>query len=269
MRADNPSLDLSQFFEEILHRVTNIVQGFSLVARTNADETENFELRLDQKCTSISKQRSICAVAQNIDNEDGRALEVFKMLDSSIVEHVSPDSIPNPIETDITRQNQLALLKTLRYKLSAPMGRACFTFQSVFPNATSMLSIPELCLKARIKSQNIEIELDVEQAAESFIDLPRFQNALASAVELNRTTGCEVSRSWIMNQVLRLESCPFSTGGFLLGMGINGFLRSLTKTDLYNLLTRRDTPISFGVLLGMSISKYGSMDDVMKLSPSI
>lgn len=58
------------------------------------------------------------------------------------------------------------------------------------------------------------------------------------------------------------EEPKYEHGGYLLAMGLLGYLDTLHPPDIYQLLKQTHEATSIGVLLGRGASKIGSMDDL-------
>lgn len=73
----------------------------------------------------------------------------------------------------------------------------------------------------------------------------------------------EIDTSWIVFN--KPSDPPHSNrhAGFLLGLGLNGHLRSIPKHHAFRYLTPKHTMIAIGLLLGLSASYIGTMDTII------
>lgn len=91
-------------------------------------------------------------------------------------------------------------------------------------------------------------------------DWPKFHNGAASGLAI-KPGAPEIDSSWIAFHKTEVPSPE--QGGFLLGLGLNGHLRSLTSWHAYPFLSLRHDFTSVGLLLGLSASYAGSQDRLL------
>lgn len=84
-----------------------------------------------------------------------------------------------------------------------------------------------------------------------------FHSGVSSGLRISKKAK-GINGSWIA--FCRPKLLDAQLGGFLLGLGLNGHLSGLEEWHVYNYLSPKKTPVSIGLLLGMSASMRGTMD---------
>ncbi|QLQ82643.1 hypothetical protein HG537_0H04060 [Torulaspora globosa] len=84
-----------------------------------------------------------------------------------------------------------------------------------------------------------------------------FHSGVSSGLRISKKAK-GINGSWIAFS--RPKILDAQLGGFLLGLGLNGHLSGLEEWHVYNYLSPKKTPVSIGLLLGMSASMRGTMD---------
>lgn len=172
-------------------------------------------------------------------------------------------------DSEVTTTQQQHLNWLSNRTLSLPLGRGLFTFRTKIPIATERFPVPDICLSARLSPTNVLVELDVAHLSSTFRDWSEFHNGAAAGLRL--TENCaHIDASWIsFNQSLSNDSTAIfdnKHAGFLLGLGLNGYLRRLKAFDLYNYLISKDNITAVGLSLGLAASYVESKDpQIMKL----
>ncbi|QLL34572.1 hypothetical protein HG536_0G04340 [Torulaspora globosa] len=84
-----------------------------------------------------------------------------------------------------------------------------------------------------------------------------FHSGVSSGLRISKKAK-GINGSWIAFS--RPKILDAQLGGFLLGLGLNGHLSGLEEWHVYNYLSPKKSPVSIGLLLGMSASMRGTMD---------
>lgn len=160
----------------------------------------------------------------------------------------------------VLQQKQLRWLSNRT--LALPLGQAIFTYQTIKPSQAEKFDIRELNLSARIPPTNSIVELDTAQIL-PMKNWSEFHSGVASGLSVFDDTNF-VDSSWIsFNQTLSQESTVVfdnKHAGFLLGLGLNGHLKSLQAFDFYDYLIAKDDITSIGLSLGLAASYTRTMD---------
>jgi anaphase-promoting complex subunit 1 len=115
---------------------------------------------------------------------------------------------------------------------------------------------------------------DMASCPPNFRVWPEFHNGVAAGLRLPHASGKgaskNITRTWIKynkpttqpqdssNNSPNIPS--YAHGGFLMALGLRGYLSSLTTTDLTDYLTQGTITTTVGIFLGMAANKRGSCD---------
>lgn len=154
-------------------------------------------------------------------------------------------------------QRELAALVAMR-TLTIPLGRAALFYGSRMPLVTERFPIPKFNFNCLISPSMLNIVLNRQSLNESMCEWGYFHNGVSSGLSiLPDSKG--ISGLWIIfNKPPDLNS---QHAGFLLGLGLNGHLKKLEEWHIYNYLGPKHPLTSVGLLLGMSASLKGTMDN--------
>ncbi|KAL2009101.1 hypothetical protein VTN00DRAFT_7295 [Thermoascus crustaceus] len=200
------------------------------------------------------------SIMKLIFREDRRFVEAARLLNQS--KAPVAECVPEPewSESDLLEaQKELVQLVTLR-TLSVPTGRAMFMFNGRLPLLTEKLPIPSFSLQCVMKPSNVTISADRASFSEEKVCWAFFHNGVATGLAISKA--CKgIDTSWILfNKPQELTN---RHAGFLLGLGLNGHLKSLAKWVAFKYLTPKHAMTSIGLLLGLSASYLGTMDTLI------
>ena len=152
-------------------------------------------------------------------------------------------------------QYQQNVVNTLANRtLAIPVGQGIFEFGTRNTTITDIWEIPliELSVKILPAKTVLQAQIVAENA-----DWPCFHNGVAAALSIS--PDCQgVDSSWIIFN--RPHNLNPEHGGFLLGLGLTGHLRSLMTYHAFPYLEPRHDFTSVGLLLGLACSYAGSED---------
>ena len=211
---------------------------------------------------------------------DTRVREAAKLLQSSRPTFLR---VQRPVEVtdhdyETLKKEKLALL--CRRVVSLPLGRGMITYSTLDPVPAEPLTIPKLCLAGRMPPRNATLALDDTMwSAESNI-WPDFHNGVAAGLRLPMAIDTkfkslgDIERSWIVysktqdtqgtsqnnNNADNEIPSAYAHGGFLMALGLRGYLSSLSMPDVIDYLTKGSVTTAVGILLGMSANKKGTCD---------
>lgn len=196
-------------------------------------------------------------VTKLIFSDDRRFYEISKMLQTSKIQvYLNDYSNTLPENELLVRQKELAVLACIR-NLTAPLGRSSLFFSSKIPLMTEKFLIPKISNNTLIQPQNVTVTIDMDEVNKEALQWGHFHNGVATGLTISREAK-GISGSWIVfNKPFDLNA---QHGGFLLGLGLNGHLKSLEEWNIYNYLGPKHNFTSVGLLLGMSASLRGTMD---------
>lgn len=210
-------------------------------------------------------------------NEDGMSqihTKLFRLrfpTDSRIDEVRRLLTSANPVVIDITQQvgvsdhefieeKEKQLFAMCTRTMALPLGRGMFTLRTSTPAATESLNIPKLCLSGKEKLKGAAIELQQIEVPQNMNVWPMFHNGVAAGLQL--TPDCkDVDSTWIVyNKPKGQQDGATEHAGFLMALGLNGHLKSLSFISIYEYLVKCDEMTSLGLILGISAAHRGTMD---------
>ena len=199
------------------------------------------------------------SITKLIFDYDRRYFEITTLLHQTKIQTASLGKIDDDIgEYDLVLlQRELATLVAMR-TLSIPLGRAALFYGSRMPLMTEKFPIPKFNFNTLISPSMSTIILNRDSINDSMSEWGYFHNGVSSGLSiLPDSKG--ISGLWIIfNKPPDLNS---QHAGFLLGLGLNGHLKRLEEWHIYNYLGPKHPLTSVGLLLGMSASLRGTMDN--------
>jgi len=192
--------------------------------------------------------------------KDRRLVEVRRCLSASNAVRLRLPSNTEVTDHDVHAVHQARLQLLARRTLSLAVGRGMFTLGLATPLPTEALPIPALQLAGRLPTNDALIQLDLALLPPEHAAWPEFHNGVATALRLclGQTN---ISRTWIVYN--KPETANYAHAGVLMGLGLQGHLKALAKTDLYSYLCQDHEPTQIGIMLGMAVSKRGSLDEAV------
>jgi len=205
--------------------------------------------------------------------DDNRVREAARLLRSSRPLFLR---VPRPVELsdhDYERSKQERLLLICRRSISQPLGRGMLTLGTRNVRSAERLLIPNIVLAGRVPPANGTLALDMSSCPANFRVWPEFHNGVAAGLRLPRAGADRnertITRTWIKfnkpdsSEATNSGQTPppsYAHGGFLMALGLRGYLSALTTTDLTDYLTQGTITTTVGVFLGMASNKRGSCD---------
>ncbi|WVQ99984.1 hypothetical protein IAU59_007127 [Kwoniella sp. CBS 9459] len=185
---------------------------------------------------------------------DRRVQEVERIMQTTKVRTIAIQDPKGASEADIARYHQTVVNTIANRTLSIPTGQGMFEFGSRSTNPTDVWDIPLIELSVKISPNNTTLKAEIVSDSAEW---PCFHNGAAAGLAIS--PDCKgIDSSWIVfNRPAILNS---EHGGFLLGLGLTGHLRSLTTYHAFPLLEPRHDFTSVGLLLGLACSYAGSED---------
>ncbi|WVF72786.1 hypothetical protein IAT40_007604 [Kwoniella sp. CBS 6097] len=185
---------------------------------------------------------------------DRRVKEVERIMQTTRVRTIAIQDPKGASEADIARYHQTVVNTIANRTLSIPVGQGMFEFGTRSTNITDIWEVPLIELSVKISPTNTTLKAEIVSDSAEW---PCFHNGVAAGLAI--FPDCQgIDSSWIVfNRPAILNS---EHGGFLLGLGLTGHLRSLTTYHAFPLLEPRHDFTSVGLLLGLACSYAGSED---------
>ncbi|KAM1253481.1 hypothetical protein ACFX2J_041359 [Malus domestica] len=186
---------------------------------------------------------------------DLRLNEVRRLLCSARPVAIQTSVNPSASDQDL----QQAQLWHLAQRTTAlPFGRGAFTLATIYTLLTEAFAVPKLVLAGRLPAQqNATVNLDPNvKNIQEIKSWPEFNNAVAAGLRLAPLQG-KMSRMWIIYN--KPEEPNAIHAGLILALGLHGYLRVLTITDIYQYLYQEHETTTVGMMLGLAASYRGTM----------
>lgn len=177
----------------------------------------------------------------------------------------------NPVVIDITQkigisdhdfieEKEKQLLAMCTRTMALPLGRGMLTLRTSTPAATESMSIPKLCLTGKEKEKGATIELQQIELPQNMSLWPLFHNGVAAGLQLTPDSR-DVDSTWIVYNKPKVQSDSSTEhAGFLMALGLNSHLKTLSFMGIYEYLVKCDEMTSLGLILGISAAHRATMD---------
>lgn len=130
-----------------------------------------------------------------------------------------------------------------------------FTLRTLSPVATEPLPFPKLCLSGKVPPRGVNVELSHIDVPPNMSNWPQFHNGVASGLRISPNSP-NINSAWIVFNNLDKNETSMEYSGFLMALGLNGHLPSLSTVDLQDFFSKLSEMTTIGMLLGKnSVSK--------------
>ncbi|KAG9285902.1 hypothetical protein G9A89_013327 [Geosiphon pyriformis] len=193
-------------------------------------------------------------------DRDRRLAEVQRLLQpSNVIKLSSSGTDPSGNESDISGRNLEWISAHCMKNFAQPVGRGILTYGTTTPIITEKFPIPGISTTVRILPSNTVRVLDRGLRSQEILDWPEFHDGAAAGLRITRDCK-EVDGSWIsLNKPNELDN---SHAGFLLGLGLNGHLKTLGawRAVDYLMKTPKHDMTSIALVIGLAASFCETMD---------
>lgn len=192
--------------------------------------------------------------------DDLRINEVQRILSSSKPVPIDIVQSLGVSDHDFIEEQEKQLFFICTRTMALPMGRGMFTLRTCTPASTESLTIPKLCLTGKETLKGATIELQQIEVPPNMSMWPLFHNGVAAGLQITPDSR-DIDSTWIVyNKPKGATEGSTEHAGFLMALGLNGHLRSLSFMSIYDYLVKCDEMTSVGLLLGISAAHRGTMD---------
>ncbi|BFZ53403.1 Anaphase-promoting complex subunit 1 [Savitreella phatthalungensis] len=211
----------------------------------------------EQHETTDQRERELIRLLYPVDQ---RVNEARKMLQCH-----QPQAVKCDLDSDIGDEKLLRAQQTTarlanRRCLATPAGRALFTFSSRLPLPTERFEIPTLDYDVKLLPAAVTVAEDKTYLTPELKCWGNFHNGVMAGLSISRSSQ-DMSASWVAFN--KPESLDETHAGFLLGIGLNGHLRTMATWHAFNYLTSKHIMTSVGLLLGLAASFRGTTDQMV------
>lgn len=191
---------------------------------------------------------------------DLRINDVRTFLNSSAPVLVDMVQAPNVTDHEFIEEQEKFLYAVSIRTMALPVGRGMFTLRTSTPTITESLPIPKLCLSGKDAVKGSVIEITQIEVPANMNTWPMFHNGVAAGLRVTPDSR-DIDSTWIVyNKPKGVTEVPTEHAGFLMALGLNGHLKTLSYMSIYEYLVKCDEMTSLGLLLGISAAHRGTMD---------
>ncbi|KAH8287008.1 hypothetical protein KR054_000545 [Drosophila jambulina] len=192
--------------------------------------------------------------------DDMRVEEVRRLLNSSEPVLIEVQQSPGTSDHEFIEEQEKQLFALCARTMTLPLGRGMFTLRTMMPRPSDSLSMPRLCLVGREPIKGTTIEMQQIEFPANMHMWPSFHNGVATGLKISPQTQ-DIDSTWIVyNKPKAQANNALEHAGFLMALGLNGHLKSLSFMSLYKYLVKCDEMTNVGLLLGISAAHRGTMD---------
>ena len=160
-------------------------------------------------------------------------------------------------EEDIAAQQKAQAGMLISRTLALPVGQGMLTYATSSAVITTAFDIPPIETTVKTAREGGTQVVPGPVLEPEMSTWPDFANGVAQVLQI-RADSNGIDNSWIAYNKPR--DLTASHGGFLLGLGLTGHLRKMTRWLIYQYFDARHEPTSVGLLLGLGASHLASCD---------
>lgn len=199
-------------------------------------------------------------VTRLIFKDDRRFREASKILNTSrpTIAYIAAE--PDWTESDLLEAQKEHVQMLAIRTLAIPAGRGLLNYSARVPLLTEKFPIGGFNLHCVFKPTSNTIGVEKSAFTEEKVCWAFFHAGVSAGLSISRQAK-GVDTSWIMYN--KPQELTNRHAGFLLGLGLNGHLKSLAKWVAFKYLTPKHAMTSIGLLLGLAASYIGTMDSLV------
>ncbi|XP_075158873.1 anaphase promoting complex subunit 1 [Haematobia irritans] len=240
------------------------------IQKVNFDTEDSLAARWPPSKTGISKMES--ALDDGMDNidtkllslrfpDDMRVSEVRRLLSSSEPVIIDITQSPGTSDHEFIEEQEKQLFTLCTRTMTLPLGRGMFTLRTSIPTPTESMPIPKLCLTGKEPIKGATVEMQQIEFPANMSLWPTFHNGVAAGLKISPNAR-DVDSTWIVyNKPKGQTDISTEHAGFLMALGLNGHLKTLSFMSIYEYLVKCDEMTSVGLLLGISATHRGTMNN--------
>ncbi|XP_033168826.1 anaphase-promoting complex subunit 1 [Drosophila mauritiana] len=192
--------------------------------------------------------------------DDMRVDEVRRLLNSSEPVVIEVQQAPGTSDHEFIEEQEKQLFALCARTMTLPLGRGMFTLRTMLPRPSESLVMPKLCLLGKEPVKGTTIEMQQIEFPANMQMWPSFHNGVATGLKISPQAQ-DVDSNWIVYNKPKTHSHnALEHAGFLMALGLNGHLRTLSFMSVYKYLVKCDEMTNVGLLLGISAAHRGTMD---------
>lgn len=200
------------------------------------------------------------SITRLIFKDDRRFMDAYTLLEPT-KPSVAYYGYDNRSEDSAILEGQKMLVQWVMVRtFSLPVGSSMLKFSSKKPLVTEKYPLIGFSTSCVMKPMGNVVTADRTTYSEEKFFWAFFNQGVSAGLNISRDAQ-GIDTSWIMyNKPAELSN---RHAGLLLGLGLNGHLKSIAKWLSFKYLTPKHTMTSVGLLLGLSASYMGTMDTLV------
>ena len=200
------------------------------------------------------------SITRLIFREDRRFMEAYTLLEP-LRQTVAEYKADSRQDDAAMLEGQKALMQWVMIRtFSLPLGSSMIKFSSKKPLLTEKYPLYGFSTSCLMKPMGNVVTAERQNYSEEKYFWAFFNAGAAAGLSISRDAQ-GIDTSWIMyNKPAELTN---KHAGLLLGLGLNGHLRTIAKWLSFKYLTPKHTMTSVGLLLGLAASFMGTMDTLV------
>jgi hypothetical protein len=235
---------------------------YRLIGREDILETlqgSNRNLKMEQPPVSDDGMNFDDEILRLCFPADLRLKEVKNLLCSSNPIKICLEQKPEVNDHQYTEQLEAKLLTLCQRTMALPVGRGIFGLGCTHPIPTECFNIPYLNIDGEVPPKKTSVSLDHVDKPVNMTDWPEFHNGVATGLKISPNI-TKLESTWVVFNHPSEDESVCCYAGFLMGLGLNGHLTNLSSFNLFEYLKEKHELTVIGLLLGVSVSRRGTMD---------
>lgn len=199
-------------------------------------------------------------ITRLIFREDRRFMEAYALMEP-LKQTVAEYRADSRADDAAMLEGQKALMQWVMVRtFSLPIGSSMIKFSSKKPLLTEKYPLYGFSTSCLMKPMGNVVTAERHSYSEEKYFWAFFNAGVAAGLGISRNAQ-GIDTSWIMYN--KPSDLTNKHAGLLLGLGLNGHLRTIAKWLSFKYLTPKHTMTSVGLLLGLSASFMGTMDTLV------
>lgn len=271
---ENPRIGLKRDSYSLIRRPDLMAHSKQGLSESQLDprhpKEDSLTIRADPIIAQPQPENAAEAIQDGMENTDTlllrlrfpkdlRIMEVRRLLDSASPVPIDVVQAPNVTDHDFIEEKERQLFALCTRTMALSIGRGMFTLRTSAPVSTKSLPVPNLCLSGKETHNGATVDLTQIDVPSNMNLWPQFHNGVAAGLKISPEAK-DVDSTWIVYNKPRVYTST-KHSGFLMALGLNGHLTSLSFMSIYDYLVRCDEMTSIGLLLGISAAHCGTMDN--------
>ncbi|KAK9894955.1 hypothetical protein P389DRAFT_153773 [Cystobasidium minutum MCA 4210] len=188
---------------------------------------------------------------------DRRLADVQRMLTYASPQVVKLPPGVQPTEAELPKAQQDYLELLARRTLALPVAHGMFHYRVTARLRSAGMSIPKVELAAKVLPSTSYMAPSAEALPPEEKTWPYFHSGVATALHVAWTKGDFDASEYAFHRPAELNA---RHGGFLLGLGLSGQLRSLGTYQAFKYMDPKHEYTSIGLLVGLGAAYIGTAD---------